>query len=144
VRYDPPIADYEHMAAWGAHDPTLYGDYSYQSTKLPVASFFSPGAATSGVGQFIERESSGDGGLRGLVPRLGWTYQVGYEGAGNQTNTIVQTLGTTYTSNLTASVTAPLLKGAWWGAADGSESGHRGGGPRAVPAASDGHRRWAA
>ncbi len=117
VRYDPPIAEFEHTAAWGAYDPTLYGDYSYQSSNLPVASFFSPGGATTGLGQFIERKSSGDAGLRGLVPRLGWTYQVGYEGVSNQSNTIIQTLGTTYTSNLTASVTAPLLKGAWWGTA---------------------------
>ena len=57
------------------------------------------------------------GGLRGLVPRLGWTYQVGYTGESIQTNSRIQTLGTTYTSNLTASVAAPLLRGAWWGVA---------------------------
>jgi len=110
VRYDPPIAEYDYEAAWGLHDPTLYSDYTYQSTKVPVASTFFPG-------QFVERDSLGDAGLRGLVPRLGWTYQVGYTGESLATNSAVQTLGTSYTSNLTASVTAPLLKGAWWGAA---------------------------
>jgi outer membrane protein TolC len=110
VRYEPPIKALEHTAAWGVHDPTLYGDYTYQNSKLPVANLFFPG-------QFIERKSTGDGGLRGLVPRLGWTYRIGYEGDGTTTNSRVQTLGTTYTSNLTANVTAPLLKGAWWGAA---------------------------
>ena len=110
VRFDPPIAELEHTAAWGAHDPTLYGDYGYRSTKLPFASTFFPS-------QFVERNSSGGAGLQGLVPRLGWTYQVGYEGVGNQTNSLIQTLGTTYTSSLTARLAAPLLKGAWWGSA---------------------------
>ena len=110
VRYDPPIAEYDHVAAWGVHDPTLFGDYAYQSSNLPTASTFFPA-------QFIERTSDGGAGLAGLVPRLGWTYQVGYEGLGTQTNSRIQTLGTTYTSSLTASLTAPLLKGAWWGAA---------------------------
>ena len=110
VRYDPPIAELDHTAAWGAHDPTLYGDYTYRSTKLPVASTFFPS-------QFIERNSSGNAGVLGLVPKLGWTYQIGYEGIGNQTNSLIQTLGTTYTSSLTARLAAPLLRGAWWGAA---------------------------
>jgi outer membrane protein TolC len=110
IRYEPPIAEYDYEAAWGVHDPTLYGDYSYRSTKVPVASSFFPG-------QFIERDSLGDAGLRGLIPRLGWTYQFGYTGESLSTNSRIQTLGTTYSSNLTGSVTAPLLKGAWWGAA---------------------------
>ena len=97
-------------AAWGAHDPRLLGDYTYTSTNLPVASTFFPS-------QFIERASEGGAGLVGLVPRLGWTYSIGYEGSDIQTNSLIQTLGTTYTSSLTAGLTAPLLRGAWWGAA---------------------------
>jgi len=110
VRYDPPIAEYDYEAAWGVHDPVLFGDYRYTSQKLPVASAFFPS-------QFIERDSVGDAGLRGLLPKLGWTYQLAYTGQDVQTNSIVQSLGTTYTSNLTATVVAPLLRGAWWGAA---------------------------
>jgi outer membrane protein len=110
VRYDPPIAEYEYDAAWGLHDPLLYGGYTYQSTNLPVASTFFPS-------QFIERRSEGETGVRGLVPRLGWTYQIGYDASGIQTNSRIQTLGTTYASSVTASLRAPLLRGAWWGAA---------------------------
>jgi outer membrane protein len=110
VRYDPPIAEYEHDAAWGAYDPALFGDYTYQSTNLPVASAFFPG-------QFIERTSFGDAGIAGLVPLLGWNYQIAYAGDSIQTNSRVQTLATTYTSNVTASLNAPLLRGAWWGGA---------------------------
>jgi outer membrane protein TolC len=110
VRYEPPIAEYQHDAAWGAYDPALFGDYTYQSTNLPVASAFFPG-------QFIERSSLGDVGFAGLVPLLGWNYQLAYSGDSIQTNSRIQTLATTYTSNLTASLNAPLLRGAWWGGA---------------------------
>jgi outer membrane protein TolC len=110
VRYDPPIAEYEHDAAWGLHDPVLFGDYLYTNTKLPVASTFFPG-------QFIERNSGGDAGILGLVPRLGWQYELAYTGNAIDTNSRIQTLETTYTSDLTLSLTAPLLRGAWWGAA---------------------------
>ena len=110
VRYDPPIAEYEHDAAWGVHDPNLFGNYTYTSTNLPVASVFFPS-------QFVERVSDGQAGVSGLVPRLGWLYQLAYSGDSTSTNSFVQTLGKTYTSDLTASLTAPLLRGAWWGAA---------------------------
>jgi outer membrane protein TolC len=110
VRYEPPIAEYQHDAAWGAYDPALFGDYTYQSTNLPVASAFFPG-------QFIERSSLGDVGFAGLVPLLGWNYQLAYSGDSIQTNSRIQTLATTYTSNVTASLNAPLLRGAWWGGA---------------------------
>jgi len=110
LRFDPPIADYDLMAAWGAYDPNLFGEYTYTSTNLPVASTFFPS-------QFIERASQGEAGLAGLVPKLGWSYEIAYAGNGTQTNSLIQTLGTTYTSSLTASLVAPLLKGAWWGGA---------------------------
>jgi outer membrane protein TolC len=110
VRYDPPIAEYEHDAAWGVHDPNLFGNYTYTSSNLPVASSFLPT-------QLVERTSDGQAGISGLVPKLGWTYQLSYAGDSTTTNSFVQTLGTTYTNDLTASLTAPLLKGAWWGAA---------------------------
>ncbi len=108
LRFDPPIADYELMAAWGAYDPNLFGEYTYTSTNLPVASTFFPD-------QFIERASEGEAGLAGLVPKLGWSYEIAYAGNGTATNSLIQTLGTTYTSSLTASLVAPLLKGAFWG-----------------------------
>ncbi|MGH7288883.1 MAG: TolC family protein, partial [Myxococcota bacterium] len=110
LRFDPPIADYELMAAWGAYDPNLFGQYTYTNTNLPVASTFFPS-------QFEERVSEGEAGLNGLVPKLGWTYEIAYTGNGTSTNSLVQTLGKTYTNNLTASLAAPLLKGAFWGGA---------------------------
>ncbi|MEN8159890.1 MAG: hypothetical protein ABFS41_07455, partial [Myxococcota bacterium] len=110
IRYDPPISEYDYTAAWGAHDPTMFADYTYQSTNLPVASTFFPGS-------FVERTGNGNAGFFGLLPRLGWSYDLSYHGDSTSTNSFVQTLGKTYTSNLTASLNAPILKGAWWGGA---------------------------
>jgi outer membrane protein TolC len=110
IRYEPPISEYDYQAAWGAHDPTLFADYLYRSTNLPVASTFFPA-------QFVERVGEGNVGFTGLVPRLGWTYDLSYNGTSTSTNSLVQTLGKTYTTNLTARVNAPILKGAWWGGA---------------------------
>jgi outer membrane protein len=110
IRYDPPISEYDYEAAWGVHDPTLFAEYLYRSTNLPVASTFFPG-------QFVERVGEGSGGFAGLIPRLGWNYELTYSGDSTSTNSFVQTLGKTYTSNLTAQVNAPILRGAWWGRA---------------------------
>jgi outer membrane protein len=110
VRYEPPIADYEHDAAWGLHDPRLFGDYTYTSTNLPVASTFLPS-------QYVERDSVWEAGIQGLVPRLGWLYTLGYHGADISTNSLIDSFGTTYTSDVTLSLQAPLLRGAWWGSA---------------------------
>ena len=110
LRFDPPIAEYDYEAAWGVHDPELFGDYRYTSSNLPVASTLLPE-------QLVERTSEGDAGLRGLVPRLGWSYQIGYDGSSLASNSRIQSFGTTYSSSLAASLSAPLLRGAWWGAA---------------------------
>jgi outer membrane protein TolC len=108
IRYEPPIAEYEYEAAWGAHDPTLFADYRYRSSNLPVASQFFPGS-------FVERVGDGNAGFRGLIPRLGWTYDLTYHGDSTATNSFVQTLGKSYKSDVTAKLNAPILKGAWWG-----------------------------
>jgi outer membrane protein TolC len=115
VRYDPPIASYQHDAAWGYYDPSLFANYDYTSQNLAVASAFSPTEGGSGVGEFIERDSGGSAGVAGVIPRLGWGYRLAYDALDTQSNSIVQTLGTTYSSSLTLSMTAPLLRGAWWG-----------------------------
>jgi outer membrane protein TolC len=67
--------------------------------------------------QLEEEERSGTAGVRGLVPKLGWQYQVGYLGDRLESNSAIQTFGTTKTAGVFAGLTAPLLRGAWWGVA---------------------------
>lgn len=111
VRYDPPIAEYDHDAAWGVHDPELFNDFLYERRNTPVASFI------IGLGTLTEEDVADNAGFRGLVPRIGWTYSIGYFGNQLDTNSAPQALSTEYRSGLTANLTAPLMRGAWWGAA---------------------------
>jgi outer membrane protein TolC len=120
VRYDPPIAEYEHTAAWGLHDPTLFGDYSYASRNTPTASALlteDPTVPPTETFQLIERERTGEAGIRGLVPQIGWQYQLAYGGTRLNSNSPIQGLSTEYSSGITGVLTAPVLRGAWWGAA---------------------------
>jgi outer membrane protein TolC len=111
VRYDPPIAEYDHSAAWGLHDPTLFTDALYESRDTPIASSLQQSDS------LIEREWSGNLGIRGLLPRVGWQYLVGYNTSSLETSSSIAELGKEYRPAVIASLTAPLLKGAWWGAA---------------------------
>jgi outer membrane protein TolC len=120
VRYDPPIAEYDHDAAWGAHDPALFGDYLYTSRNVPTASALlteDPMVPPTDTFQLVERESAGSAGVRGLLPRVGWIYQLAYAGSALDSNSPIQSLSTQYDAGLTGSLTVPLLRGAWWGAA---------------------------
>ncbi len=119
IRYDPPIADYEHVAAWGAHDPTLFGDYLYSKSDVPTASalFIDPTTTPTETFHLTERENSEDAGVRGLVPMLGWQYQIAYSGDQLNSNSPILGLSKQFTAGVTAILTAPLLRGAWWGSA---------------------------
>ena len=109
ARFAPPIADFEHSAAWGLYEPSLFGDFNYASTESPIAS------ALQDSSRLVERQTDGSAGVFGLIPKLGWSYQVGYEGQRLQTTSSIQDLSPEYRASLTASGTLPLLKGFLWG-----------------------------
>ncbi len=109
VRYDPAIADYQHSAAWGAHEPVLYGTADHRDASLPVAQVF------QGFGFLLEEETTGAIGLRGLLPLLGWQYDLGYSGSRTESSSTIASLAPEFRSNVTFSLTAPLLKGLWFG-----------------------------
>jgi outer membrane protein TolC len=111
IRHDPEIAEQDYRAAWGVHDPTLYGNFDYRSWSTPVASSLQTTNST------LERETTGATGLRGLIPKLGWQYDVNFSGRRLTTNSAIADLSPEYRSNISASLTAPLLRGAWWGEA---------------------------
>ncbi len=111
VRHDPLIAEQDHRIARGAHDPSLYGTFDYASRETPVAS------ALQASDRLVERESTGSAGLRGLVPKLGWTYDLGVTGRRIQTTSSISDLSPEYNSGVTGSLTMPILKGFLWGEA---------------------------
>ncbi|MDJ0787869.1 MAG: TolC family protein [Myxococcota bacterium] len=110
VRHDPLIADAQEFAAWGVYDPDAFAEFDYASRAIPQAS-----ALQVGVDQLLERELDGTAGIRGLLPKLGWQYQIGYTGSSLETNSAIANLSPEYRANVTATATLPLLRGFWWG-----------------------------
>ena len=111
VRHDPLIADEVHRSAKGAHDPNLYGSFNYASTETPIAS------ALQASSKLVEREATGGAGLRGLIPKLGWSYDLAYTGRRIQTTSSISDLSPEYNTGLTGELTMPILKGFLWGEA---------------------------
>ncbi len=102
VRYDPLVAELDYRAALGAYDPLLGGNFSLGNRRLPVAGVFQSDA---------EGERSGDAGISGLLPLLGWSYELSYRGRRVASTSPIQSLNPEYTASLEASLNAPLLRG---------------------------------
>ncbi len=111
VRHDPLIAEQAHRIARGAHDPNLYGTFDHESRQTPIASSLQASSTLD------ERETNGVVGLRGLLPKLGWTYDVAYTGRKLVTTSSIQELSPEFRSSLTGRMTLPILKGFLWGEA---------------------------
>jgi outer membrane protein len=111
VRHDPLISTERAIAAWGAYDPQLFGEGFYRSFDIPVANSLQRSTALK------QRETGGLGGVRGVLPKVGWSYEVGYAGQSLESTSAIQSLSPQYTTDLSAAVTLPLLKGFLWGAA---------------------------
>lgn len=111
VRHDPPIARYEHRSSWGAYDPRLFGDFQYASDETPIASELQ----TNRI--LVERTVEGAAGVRGLLPKLGWQYELAYAGQSLETTSSIQSLSPEYRANLIATATFPILRGFLWGEA---------------------------
>lgn len=109
VRHDPPIAEYEHTAAWGVYEPELFSDFAYESRQSPVASSLEQASTLD------ERELSGQAGVQSLIPKLGWQLEIGYAGSSLETTSSISSLSPEYRSSLTGRATLPLLRGFLWG-----------------------------
>jgi outer membrane protein TolC len=109
-RYDPAIAEYELKAAWGGYEPEFYGTADHRDSSIPVAQVF------QGFGFLLEEETTGETGVRGLLPMLGWGYDFGYSGSRVETSSNIASLVPEYTANLTFAFNAPLLRGFLYGA----------------------------
>lgn len=107
-RHAPFIAGESRIQAGGAYDPIWFGEFGYFSDETPVASSLQDSSVLA------ERRSSGRFGLRGLFPKFGGEWEVGYRGASLESNSSIQSLSPSYDSSLSASATLPLLRGLKW------------------------------
>ena len=108
-RYAPMIAQQVSEGAWGAYDPTFASDVGYDSQRTPGTTAIN---ASSTRGQNSETFSTGgETSLNGLVPYLGATLGISYEGSKRLTNLTFQNLSPEYTSELFLDANIPLLRG---------------------------------
>jgi outer membrane protein TolC len=108
ARYDPLIADEDATAAWGLYDPRSYAQYLFAHREIPVASTLQSGAVVR------EDEHTGLAGVTGLVPKLGWQYEIAYSAGALESTSSIQDLSPEYTQGLVGSLTLPLLKDFLW------------------------------
>jgi outer membrane protein TolC len=111
-RFDPLIADEVVLSAWGAYDPTASADWNYERAEVPTANPLNSGR---GVDILDNDQIGGTGGMRGLVPKWGAAYQVAYVGQSVETSSGFPNLSPEYTTDLSARVSLPLLRGFLWG-----------------------------
>src|SRR5262245_3106936 len=107
-RYDPHIV-YENVEqAWGAYDPGLFSDFSYESIQLENSLVLN--------GQFIssQRQTGGESGFQGIVPVLGSRYSLTYGSNRATTNSTIEGLSPKYESNFTLAFTQPLARDLIW------------------------------
>jgi len=107
-RFAPMIADMDERIAWGAYDPTLFGEFQYTDVQRPNANLL------FGTDTTINRETLGRGGLQGIVPLLGTEYEAAFEGSTATTNSGIQSLSPEHRSNWSLQVNQPLLRDLIW------------------------------
>jgi outer membrane protein TolC len=108
IRHEPFIREQEEIATQGAYDPELFSDFTYSSDEVPVAS------SLQAQNELVQRDTNGEAGLRGLIPLVGGSYQIGYVGDRLSSTSSIQSLSPQYTANLAASAALPLLRGLFW------------------------------
>lgn len=108
LRFDPAVAEKNLGAAWGAYDPQIYGEGGYVSAETPTAS------QIIGNTLLTQETASGEAGLRGQIPWLGGSYQVGYAGSDVDTNSRISVLSPEFRASYAATLQIPLLRGLFW------------------------------
>jgi outer membrane protein TolC len=107
-RYAPLIADYDESIAWGAYDPTLFGEFGYSDSKSPNSNVLF-GTTTN-----VNRRTDGFGGLRGILPLLSTEYSAQFDGSRSTTNSSILALSPQYDSSWSLGITQPLLRDLIW------------------------------
>ena len=104
-RYSPLIAELEATEAWGAYDPVLFGEWTYEDSEIPQAVVV--------FGDEVERRDI-FGGVGGVLPMLSTELSARFDTTRVETNSTFTTLSPQYDSGWTIEVTQPLLKDLIW------------------------------
>lgn len=106
TRKNVKIAEFDLLAARGVYEPRFRGQTYYERATVPNISFFSP--ETDSV---TSKNIAGNVGLVGYIPKYGTTLDATFKSAQVGTDNLVQIISPQYNSDLTISLTQPLLRG---------------------------------
>jgi HAE1 family hydrophobic/amphiphilic exporter-1 len=106
TRKNVKIAEFDLLAARGVYEPRFRGQTYYERATIPNISFFSP--ETDSV---TSKSIAGNVGLVGYIPKFGTTLDATFKSAQVGTDNLVQIISPQYNSDLTISLTQPLLRG---------------------------------
>ncbi len=99
------MAEFDLIAARGFYQPRLAGQAYYERATVPNISIFSTNETTT-QGSFV-----GNAGLTGFVPQFGTVLNANFSNQRVTTDNPISILSPQFNSNLTFSVTQPLLRG---------------------------------
>jgi outer membrane protein TolC len=108
-RHAPLIAGEDVSIAWGAYDPEYFAQYGYSDSLTPT------GSALAGASDTIlNRTWEGRSGVRGSVPWLGTSYELGLTGNRVISDFQVEQLSPQWESTLALTASQPLLRNLIW------------------------------
>lgn len=114
-RHAPLIASENVGIAWGAYDPELFAEYGYADSQTPTGNAITSGSAFGRAVPTIKtRNWDGSSGVRGSVPWLNTTYQLGLTTGRAKTNSPIQSLSPELDSTLLLTASQPLLRNLIW------------------------------
>lgn len=108
-RYEPLIAEADSEGAWGAYDPTVSANVGYEVEKSPAVT----GLQGTG-GQTRDRFQGGGVGVDQLIPYLGASLNLRFDGASNRSRNTFFNRNPRYDSSFFMSARVPLARNLIW------------------------------
>ena len=107
-RYGPMIANADRDGAWGAYDPTLSVDGRYDVQKSPNTALLNRASSNR------DRIQGGGVGIDQLIPYLGASVGLRFDGSSRATRQTFALLDDQYDSSLFLNATVPLARNLIW------------------------------
>lgn len=107
-RYGPMIANADRDGAWGAYDPTLSVDGRYDLQKSPNTTLLNSASSNR------DRIQGGGVGIDQLIPYLGASVGLRFDGSSRATRQAFALLDEQYDSSLFLTATVPLARNLIW------------------------------
>jgi len=107
-RFAPMLAAADQEGAWGAYDPVLAADFTYDVTKTPNTFTLNQAALA------VNRQRGGGVGLEQLLPYIGATLGIRFDGSATTTNNTLQSQSPQYDSSVFLTARVPLARNLIW------------------------------